>query len=115
MHEKHISVTFLGPTLLTRCFRETRDLDSWLQLVTTARQELSSLRPGADASVLNRLEAELAFAVRQWSLGDPESPPTAHAINTIEHILFSSTLTRRPPSAKMPRSLLHHESPSSVG
>src|SRR6185437_12023850 len=81
--------------------RETRDLDSWLRLVTTAHEELSSLHPGADVSVLGHLEAELAFAARQWSLGDPEVPPTAHAVNAIEHILFSSRLTRRPPSAKM--------------
>jgi hypothetical protein len=95
--------------------RETRDLESWLRLVTTARQELSSLRPGADASVLGRLQAEFSFAVKQWTLGDPESPPTAHAINAVEHICFSSRLTRRPPSPKMPASLLHHDSPSSVG
>ena len=94
--------------------RETRDLESWLQLVTTARQEMLNLRPNADVSVLRRLDAELSFAAKQWALGDPESPPTAHALNAIEHVLFSSKLTRRPPSPKMPTSLLQHES-SSVG
>jgi len=94
---------------------ETRDLEWWLQLVTTPRRQLSSLRPDADVSVLSRLDAELSFAINQWALGDPESPPTAHTINAIEHILFSSRLTRRPPSPKMPTSLLHNESPSSVG
>lgn len=88
--------------------RETRDLESWLQLVAPARQELVSLRPGADASILVQLDAELSFAVKQWVLGDPESPPTAHAINAVEHVLFSSKLTRRPASPKMPTSLLHH-------
>lgn len=95
--------------------QETRDLESWLQLVTTAHQEMLTLRPSADPAVLGRLDAELSFAAKQWALGDPESPPTAHTINAIEHILFSSKLTRRPPSPKMPTSLLHHESPSSVG
>jgi len=90
--------------------RETRDLESWLQLVAPARQELGSLRPGADRSVLGRLDAELSFAVKQWVLGDPESPPTAHAINAVEHVLFSSKLTRRPASPTMSTSLLHHES-----
>jgi hypothetical protein len=95
--------------------RETRDLESWLQLVTPARQELASLHPGAGSSVLSRLDAELSFAIKQWVLGDPETPPTAHAINAVEHVLFSSKLTRRPANPKMPMSLLHHESPSSVG
>jgi hypothetical protein len=94
---------------------EARSLESWLQLVTTARQELLSLRPNSDLAVLSRLDAELSFATEQWVIGDPESPPTAHAINAIEHILFSSKLTRRPPSPKMPTSLFHHGSPSSVG
>jgi hypothetical protein len=95
--------------------RETRDLESWLQLVSTARQEMLSLRPNADLSILGRLDAEVSFAAKQWTLGDPESPPTAHVINTVEHILFSSKLTRRPPNPKMPTSLLHNESPPSVG
>lgn len=90
--------------------RETRDLESWLRLVTSARQELITLRPGADASVLRELDAELSFAVKQWALGDPESPPTAHAVNAVEHVLFSSRLTRRPAIPRMPTSLLH-ESP----
>jgi hypothetical protein len=94
---------------------ETRDLESWLQRVTTAREEILSLRPGANVSVLSRLDAELTFAAKQWALGNPECPPTSYAINAIEHVLFSSKLTRRPPSPKIPTSLLHHESPSSFG
>lgn len=94
--------------------RETQDLESWFQQVTTARQELSSLRQGADDSVLGHLEAGLAFAIKQWSLGDPESPPTAHALNAIEHVLFSSKLTRRPPNPKMPVNLIHDETPPPV-
>jgi hypothetical protein len=94
--------------------RETRDLESWLHLVKTPRQEMIDLHPNADASALGRLDGELSFAVKQWVLGDPESPPTAHAINAIEHILFSGKLTRRPPNPKLPASLLPHES-SSVG
>jgi hypothetical protein len=95
--------------------QETRDLESWIQLVTSAQHELLRLRPSADSAVLSRLDAELSFAVKQWVLGDPESPPTAHTVNAIEHILFSSKLTRRPPNPKMPTSLLQHESPPSVG
>jgi len=95
--------------------RETRDLESWLHLVRTAPQEMLSLRPSADLSILGRLDAEVSFAAKQWTLGDPESPPTEHTINAIEHVLFSSKLTRRPPSPKMPASLLHHETPSFVG
>jgi len=95
--------------------RETRDLESWFQLVSTAHQEMRTLRPSADLSVLSRLDAELSFAAKQWALGDPESPSTAHTLNAIEHILFSTKLTRRPPSPKMPTTLLQHESPPSVG
>ena len=94
--------------------RETRDLDSWLQLVGNARGELLRLRPNSDISVLSRIDAELSFAIKQWALGDPESPSTAQAINAIEHILFSSKLSRRPASPKMPTTLLHPDSPSSV-
>lgn len=94
--------------------QETRDLQSWLRLVTTPHDEMLTLRPSASAAVLGRLDAELSFAVKQWTLGDPEAPPTAHTINSIEHILFSSKLTRRPPNPKMPTSLLHDESQSSV-
>jgi hypothetical protein len=92
---------------------DARSLESWLQLVTTARQEMSTLRPNSDASVLDRLDAELSFAVKQWTLGNSELPPTADAINAIEHILFSSKLTRRPPNRKMPTSLLPRELSSS--
>ena len=92
---------------------ERRDLASWREFVTTARQELSNLRPNSDASVLDRLDAELSFAITQWMLGDPESPPAMHATNAIEHILFLSKLTRRPPNPKMPTSLFLQESPSS--
>lgn len=95
--------------------RERRDLDTWLQSVTSARDELATLHPGADPSVLSRLDAELSFAIKQWVLGDPELPPTAHTINVVEHALFSSKLTRRPASPKLPTSLLSHESSSSVG
>jgi hypothetical protein len=95
---------------------ETRSLESWIERVTTAQQELLSLRPGSDLSALSHLDAELSFAIKQWALGDSESPQTTHVINVVEHILFSSRLTRRPPGPKMPTSLLHHhESPSSGG
>ena len=88
---------------------ETRPLESWPSFVGTAQQEAQSLIPAADApiiaEVLALLHAELSFAAEQWSFGDPEKPPTAHALNAIEHVLFTHRLTRRPGAAQLPTTL----------
>jgi hypothetical protein len=98
---------------------ETRDLHVWLQVVPPALDEITARRPSADplalATVLRAIEAECSCAITQWTLGDPESPPTAHALNAIEHILFTHKLTRRPGSPKMPTSLIEQESTRSTG
>jgi len=98
---------------------ETRDLESWLQLVATASDEVRSLRPNANREAATKLlcaiEDEFSDAISQWALGNPESPATTHALNVIEHILFIHKLTSRPGSSKMPTSLIEHEPPGSSG
>lgn len=94
---------------------EVRSLKSRLDTIISAREELLRLRPKVDLSILGSLANELSFAVNQWSLGDPELPPTAHVINAVEHVLFSNKLTRRPPSPKLPVTLLAQELNSSNG
>lgn len=90
--------------------REARDLQSWLDLVGTANEEIVNLGKKASseirARVLRVLAVVLSSAVRQWSLGNPESPSTARALNVIEHVLFTHKLTRRPPRSKLPPGLL---------
>ena len=88
---------------------DPRPLEAWLSVVGTAEQEADSLfpptaKPGI-SEVLTHLRAELSFAEEQWLLGHPEQPPTAHALNAIEHILFSHKLTRRPASPTLPTTL----------
>lgn len=89
--------------------RETRDLHSWLQLVGPAREEVRTLRPNASSEVAARtlcaLNRELLGAINEWVMGDPESPPTTHALNVVEHILFIHKMTRRPGSPKKPSSI----------
>ena len=92
---------------------ETRDLKAWLGIVSSAREEITTLRPSAYPEVilaaLTVIEAEVSFAISHWTLGDPESPPTAHVLNTVEHILFAHRFTRRPGSSGMPTSFLDNE------
>jgi hypothetical protein len=89
---------------------DLRPLESWLSLVSTSQQEAESAFPCHVRSdipaVLTLLHAELSFAAQQWILGHPEQPPTADALNAIEHILFTYKLTHRPPSPKLPASLI---------
>jgi hypothetical protein len=87
--------------------QEGRTLEQWLALVSTAQKEadtlVSSVAPAKNvADVLSLLSAEISFAAEQWSLGNPEQPPTAHALNAVEHILFKHKLVHRPPSPKLP-------------
>ena len=88
---------------------EARTLESWLSIVGTALQEAESLIPVSAASVttevLTLLRAELSFAAEQWLLGDPEKPPTAHALNAIEHVLFTHRLIHRPGASQLPTTL----------
>ncbi|MDB6065447.1 MAG: hypothetical protein JWR26_1655 [Pedosphaera sp.] len=89
--------------------QEVRTLENWLSLVGTARQEadglLTTVAPNTVTEVLSLLQTEITFAADQWSLGNPEQPPTAHALNAVEHILFKHKLLTRPPSPKMPTSV----------
>jgi hypothetical protein len=86
--------------------REARSLKKWLSIVGPALQEATALLPQAApravSDALFLLSAEISCAADQWSLGNPEQPPTAQALNSIEHILFTHKLTRRPASAKLP-------------
>jgi hypothetical protein len=90
--------------------REARSLQGWLRLVTTARAELIAncpkVLPDVVTNAARELEAEMSLAIGRWTLGDPESPSTEHAINAIECVLFDNGLTRRPPNPKLPMSLL---------
>jgi hypothetical protein len=85
---------------------EGRTLEQWLPLVGTAQQETEARVPPVAtanvADVLSLLLAEISFAADQWSLGNPEQPPTAQALNAVEHILFTHKLTHRPASSKLP-------------
>ncbi len=85
---------------------EGRTLEQWLPMVGTAQQEAGAVvpqvAPATVADALNRLSTEISFAAEQWSLGNPEQPPTAQALNAVEHILFTHKLTQRPASPKLP-------------
>jgi len=86
---------------------ETRPLDAWLAIVGTAAQEaasFSSEHPSVSGA-LPLIHAELSFAADQWLLGDPEQPPTSHALNVIEHLLFTHRLSLRPPAPRLPTTL----------
>jgi hypothetical protein len=89
---------------------ETRSLERWLPFVGIAQQEAESLFSDAAkpnmAQVLALLNAELSFAVDQWLIGDPEQPPTEHVLNAVVHVLFIHKLILRPPSPKLPTSLI---------
>lgn len=94
---------------------ESRSLESWLSLVGNAREEAGFLIPAPSEptieAVLTELHAELSFAAEQWSLGDPEQPPTVHALNAVEHVLFTHRLTHRPAASKLPKSLRNADLP----
>ena len=89
--------------------QETFTLEKWLAQVGTAEDEarslMPSLSPAAIADVMSLLLAELSFATEQWALGDPEQPPTVHALNAVEHILFTHKLITRPASPKLPKTV----------
>ena len=86
---------------------ETRALEAWLVVVGTAEQEAESFSAAHPRilEVVPLLRAELSSAADQWVLGDPEQPPTAHALNAIESILFSHRLSPRPPAPQLPTTL----------
>ena len=86
---------------------EARTLEQWLPLVGTAQEEadalVSSVGPAKKvADVVSLLLAEISFAADQWSIGNPEQPSTAHALNAIVHILFTHKLVHRPANPKLP-------------
>lgn len=95
--------------------KETRDLGTWLSLVRTSCEEIETLRPNANPKILSdaqdSIEAEVSEARSMWALGNPESPPTAHVLNAIEHILFTHRLTRRPCDPKMPNTVIRSQKP----
>ena len=86
---------------------EARALESWLPLVSTARQEAESFAAAHPAVIdaLLLIHAELSYAAEQWLLGDPEQPPTAHALNAVEHVLFTHRLSHRPAVPRFPTTL----------
>lgn len=88
---------------------EMRPLDTWVPLIGTLFEESESFvaKHPTVTDALPPIRAELSFAAEQWLLGDPEQPPTAHALNAIEHILFTHRLSHRPPTAKLPTTLLY--------
>jgi len=88
---------------------EIRSFDSWLSLVATIERELEffSLANSVNvAEILTTLRAEISEAEKQWKLGNPEQPPTAHVLNAVEHILFVHKLITRPASPKFPKTIL---------
>jgi hypothetical protein len=105
-------VAVLLQIFLSKCNvrEEIRTLDSWLPLVTTAREQIETFFPAANpatvAETLTMLQAEVSEALEQWSLGNPEQPPTIHALNSFEHILFIHKFTTRPANPKFPKTLL---------
>lgn len=85
--------------------REARGLESGLSLVGTAQEEasrFSKTQPSTISDAIPELLAEISSAADQWSIGNPEQPSTAQALNAIEHLLFSHKLTHRPASPKLP-------------
>lgn len=86
---------------------ETRALEAWLAVVRASTQEAESFIPDHPtiSDALPLIRAELSFAAEQWLLGDPEQPPTAHALNAIEQVLFTHRLSHRPPAAGLPTTL----------
>ena len=86
--------------------REVRSLEKWLSIIVTAQQEatgpLSKVAPSVVSDALSMLLAEMSCAADQWSLGNPEQPPSAQALNSIEHILFTHKITRRPANSGLP-------------
>ena len=90
---------------------EIRSLNTWLSLVGTPKQEaerFSKAKSDVIFTAISKLLEEISCAADHWSIGNPEQPPTSHVLNTIEHILFTHNLTHRPPSPKLPVTLLVH-------
>ncbi|MDG3007417.1 hypothetical protein [Paludisphaera mucosa] len=92
---------------------EVRVLADWRALVSTANSEARRLNPQVPAEVVERLVDDLAVGLRsfanEWSKGDPENPPTTHALNAIVHALFEGKLVRRPANPRLPTSLRPYE------
>ena len=88
---------------------ESRPLEAWLSLVATSREEAKSLIPPIKTAcideVLASMDSELSFAVEEWLLGNPERPPTAHALNAVLYILFTHKIIPRPPVPEFPTTL----------
>lgn len=85
--------------------REARSLQDWLSVAGTAQQEAEAvckMAPNIISDALSLLLGEISYAADQWSIGNPEQPSTAQALNAIEHILFTHKLTHRPASPKLP-------------
>ena len=89
---------------------ETHSLESWLRFVSTSpalKAESWVLQHPTVTDALPVMRTELSFAVEQWLLGNPEQPPTSHALNVIEHILFIHRLYSRPPAPGLPNTFLN--------
>ena len=88
---------------------ETRPLDAWMPLIGTSSQEAESFvsQHPTVTDALPLIRTELSFAAEQWLLGDPEQPPTTHALNAIEHVLFTHRLSHRPPAPRLPTTFLN--------
>ena len=88
---------------------ETRSLEAWLPLVSTPAHEVESFvsQQPTITDALPLIRAELSFAAEQWLLGDPEQPPTTHALNAIEHVLFTHRISHRPPAPRLPTTFLN--------
>jgi hypothetical protein len=92
--------------------REARTLENWVSIVGTAQQEadgLSKVSPNIISDALSLLLTEISDAADQWSIGNPEQPSTAQALNTIEHILFAHKFTTRPANPKLPTTVRNEQ------
>jgi hypothetical protein len=93
--------------ILGELHQEGRSLEKWLSIVGSPEQEAgrSGVAPDFISQALSLLLAEISYAADRWSIGNPEEPPTAQALNAIEHILFTYKLTNRPASPKLPTTI----------
>jgi hypothetical protein len=76
-------------------FPEGQSLEYWLSDVEKVQED----------EVFRLLRAELSLAIEGWTLGNPEEPPTADALNAFECIFFQHGIYRRPPSPEFPKTL----------
>ncbi len=92
--------------------QEMRTLDAWIALVGTPSEEADPLTaPPSEqiSSAISQLVIQVSSGADQWSMGNPEQPPTPHVLNAVEHILFSHKLTHPPPNPKLPCSVRMNE------